>query len=70
MVSESKKRWVLLKIIDLFTCLDLRLTGGQGRSDGYLETYDGLAWRLVCFQGWTRTSADVACKQMGFEQGE
>ncbi|XP_013413095.1 scavenger receptor cysteine-rich domain superfamily protein-like [Lingula anatina] len=45
---------------------DLRLINTSNAYEGRLEIYYSGRWGRVCDYGWDLTSADVACKQLGF----
>ncbi|CAG5133296.1 unnamed protein product [Candidula unifasciata] len=50
----------------------LRIVSSNGSTDtneGRLEIYHKNAWLPVCADGWTDSSARVACQQMGFSSG-
>ena len=49
---------------------NLYLVGPQAQMGiGVLEVFYDYQWGLVCDDGFTQESADVACKQLGFAEG-
>ena len=53
------------------TCIDgdLRLVNGAVPNEGRLEMYVDDQWGTFCDDYWTDREADVACRQLGYEQG-
>lgn len=45
---------------------ELRIVGGANRSAGRLEVFANNAWGTVCNDYWSRSDAQVACRQLGF----
>ena len=48
---------------------DLRLVNGAVPHEGRLEIYNDGQWGTICDDYWTDREADVACRQLGYEQG-
>ena len=48
---------------------DLRLVNGATPNEGRLEMYVDDQWGTLCDDYWTDEEADVACRQLGYEQG-
>ena len=48
---------------------DLRLVNGATPNEGRLEMYHDDQWGTLCDDYWTDDDADVACRQLGYEQG-
>ena len=48
---------------------DLRLVNGAVPNEGRLEMYVDDQWGTFCDDYWTDDEADVACRQLGYEQG-
>ena len=48
---------------------DLRLVNGAVPNEGRLEMYVDDQWGTLCDDYWTDDEADVACRQLGYEQG-
>lgn len=46
----------------------IRLMGGVTPAEGRLELYYGGRWGTVCEEGWGAKSAEVACRELGFER--
>ena len=51
---------------------DLRLVDGVHRGDGGVEVCADSSWSSVCVddQYWTEMNARVACRQLGYPNGE
>ncbi len=45
---------------------EIRLVGGEFSSLGTLEIYHSGEWGNICYQGFDKTAADTACRQMGY----
>ncbi|XP_071798711.1 scavenger receptor cysteine-rich domain-containing protein DMBT1-like isoform X1 [Asterias amurensis] len=45
---------------------DIRLFGGNLRSEGRLEIYTTNGWGTVCDQDWHESDAEVVCRELGF----
>ena len=45
----------------------MRLQGGAGPSNGYVEFCLDRIWGGVCSDGWDVNDARVVCKQLGFK---
>ena len=48
---------------------DARLVNGATPNEGRLEMYFDGQWGTFCDDYWTDDDADVACRQLGYEQG-
>ena len=53
------------------SCLDLRLVGGSGPHEGYLEVFHNGEWNRVLaeytdLEKFSETEATVACRQLGY----
>ena len=48
---------------------DLRLVNGATPNEGRLEMYVDDQWGTICDDYWTDDEADIACRQLGYEQG-
>ena len=48
---------------------ELRILGGQNTSAGRLEVYSGGNWGTICDDYWSKNDALVACRQLGFSEG-
>ena len=46
---------------------EVRLQGGAGPSNGYVEFCLDRRWGGVCSDGWDVNDARVVCKQLGFQ---
>ncbi|KAJ7324432.1 hypothetical protein JRQ81_017452 [Phrynocephalus forsythii] len=44
----------------------IRLAGGNNPNEGRVEVYHNGGWGCVCDDGWTGSTAQVACRQLGF----
>ena len=49
---------------------DLRLAGYLGSNAGQVEVMHDGQWGMVCSGGFVKPAADVACRQLGFTEGE
>ena len=49
--------------------MNYRLQGGDTYGEGRLEVLQGGVWGTVCGDYWSRRSADVACRSLGFSEG-
>ncbi|CAG0895736.1 unnamed protein product [Darwinula stevensoni] len=47
----------------------LRLRGGKGPWEGYVQVFRDGQWGSVCDSQWTRQDASVVCRQLGFVRG-
>lgn len=47
----------------------IRLRGGHSPSEGYIEIKRDGVWGWFCNTNWTKASADIACKELGFSLG-
>ena len=45
---------------------DLRLINGSVPNEGRVEICINNTWGTVCDRNWTNASADVVCKQLGY----
>lgn len=45
---------------------DIKLVGGNTRSEGLLQVCADEGWFNICDEGWTSSSGDVVCKQLGY----
>ncbi|XP_022096135.1 uncharacterized protein LOC110982186 [Acanthaster planci] len=52
--------------VEVDTGFDVRLTGGAVPQEGILEVSYGETWGAVCAGQWSKASADVLCKELGF----
>ena len=43
----------------------IRLVNGSGPNVGRLEICHNNRWEIVCNNGWSHTSAQVVCRQLG-----
>ena len=48
---------------------NVRLQGGNAYSEGRLEVFTNNQWGTVCDDYWSKRSADVACRSLGFADG-
>ena len=48
----------------------LRLVGGNSPNEGRLEIHFLGQWNTICDDWWGSSDATVACKQMGFQNGQ
>ena len=48
---------------------NIRLQGGNAYSEGRLEVFTNNQWGTVCDDYWSKRSADVACRSLGFVDG-
>ena len=46
---------------------EVRLQGGAGPSNGYVEFCLDRRWGGVCTTGWSGNNARVVCRQLGFK---
>ena len=46
---------------------EVRLQGGAGSSNGYVEFCLDRRWGGVCSDGWSINNTKVACQQRGFD---
>ena len=44
---------------------DVRLADGIIENEGRVEVCVNGVWGTVCDQGWDKTDANIACKQLG-----
>ena len=44
----------------------LRIVNGSDSAQGFIEVYDGNAFRPVCSSGFTMESAKIICKNLGY----
>ncbi len=63
------KKSVLQPVQGICTGVTVRLVGGTLQSEGRLEIYENGVWRTVCNRHWNWEDAHVACRQLGFGQG-
>jgi len=49
---------------------DLRLVGGSRPNYGRLEFETGGRWGTVCSDGFDFNAVKVACRQLGYDNGE
>ena len=49
----------------------VRLVGGSTYGEGRVNIYNDVTqqWMPICGTGWTKTDADVVCRQLGFFAG-
>ena len=48
---------------------NVRIQGGNAYSEGRLEVFTNNQWGTVCDDYWSKRSADVACRSLGFADG-
>ena len=46
---------------------EVRLQGGAGPSNGYVEFCLDRRWGEICSDGWNINNTKVACQQRGFD---
>ncbi len=63
------KKSALQPVQGICTGENVRLVGGTLQSEGRLEIYENGVWRTVCNRHWNWDDAHVACRQLGFVQG-
>ena len=51
---------------DSLQALKVRLSGGSQPGEGRVEIYFGDSWGTVCDDGWSISSANVVCRQLGY----
>ncbi|XP_064457609.1 uncharacterized protein LOC135368338 isoform X2 [Ornithodoros turicata] len=47
----------------------IRIRGGSGVHEGFLEVKLGSKWHRVCGEHWNRSTAQAICRQMGYFRG-
>ena len=48
---------------------EIRLVGGQSQNEGVVEICFSGVWGTICDDGWDSSDARVACRQLGYIQG-
>lgn len=44
----------------------MKLVGEKGNGEGLLQVCADEGWFSICDEGWTSSSGDVVCKQLGY----
>ena len=44
----------------------IRLSGGQGNHEGFVEVFHNDEWRPICDDHWDMRDGKVVCRQLGF----
>ena len=69
MTTESFINHVIISFCvssDSLQALKVRLSGGSQPGEGRVEIYFGDSWGTVCDDGWSISSANVVCRQLGY----